>query len=436
MVTIQKTLNALRRVGNPASNKNIVDEGIVKNVTVEDKTVSFEIFLQSSSASIAHEIQSKAEAAVKNLDEVERVVSRIVSGESPQANKRPQVQTPLNKVKNIIAISSAKGGVGKSTIAAHLAKEVSERGLRVGLVDADIYGPSVPTLFNLKNVPVYTNEHQQFIPVDYENLKLMSFGFLLGDNPAVMRGPIVTRYIQQILLNTDWGELDYLFIDMPPGTGDVQLTITQSVRLTGAVIVTTPHTLSIIDVARGILMFEKVAVPIIGVIENMSYLKTPQGDKHYIFGQSASEKLSSRFGVEILGEIPILETLSQNVTTDSKSDAIQTAADQMLRSTDVIKSGTLDVPTIKFDERKVQFAWSNGEHWSVSNFDLRMISQDALSVNEITGEQILKAEDVKADIAAKEITPLGHYGVGVAWNDGHSAAIYTYKNIRQIATIA
>ena len=214
----------------------------------------------------------------------------------------------LSKVKNVIAISSCKGGVGKSTIACALAWELAQRGFKTGLLDADIYGPSLPSLFQLHDAQVQTNEFKMISPIDYKGLKLMSFGFLLGDAPAVMRGPIVTRYIQQLLFQTDWGELDYLILDMPPGTGDVQLTITQSIKLTGAVIVTTHHSLSLVDTARGILMFEKVKVPILGVIENMAYFLAPDtGKKYYIFGEQKAGALSARFGVKTLVEIPILE---------------------------------------------------------------------------------------------------------------------------------
>lgn len=435
MVTIQKTLNALRQVINPASLKNIVDDGIVKNIVVEQNNVSFDLIVQTQSASVSHEIQLKAEKAVQQLEGVGQVVSNMIKPAQQQPQTRPVSHNPLNKVKHIIAVSSAKGGVGKSTIAAHLAQELCQRNLKVGLVDTDIYGPSVPTLFHLNKVQIFTNDKKQFLPVNHLNLKLMSFGFLLGDKPAVMRGPVVTRYIQQILLNTDWGELDYLLIDMPPGTGDVQLTITQTLRLTGAVIITTPHTLSLIDVARGILMFEKVAVPIIGLIENMAYFKTPSGEKHYIFGRSTAEQLADRFGVEILAEIPVMEELSHGVLATDAPAVIQGAVDTMLKQIQDVKSREMDIPVIKFDHEKVELAWENGEHWLVRNFDLRMISQDALSVNEMTGERLIKANDIRKDIAAREITPLGNYGIGIAWNDGHSSAIYTYKNIRQIALI-
>jgi len=199
----------------------------------------------------------------------------------------------LSKVKHVIAISSCKGGVGKSTIACALAWELSARGFKTGLLDADIYGPSMPSLFHLQKPAIHTNEFKMITPVEYKGLKLMSFGFLLGDAPAVMRGPIVSNYIQQLVFQTDWRELDYLILDMPPGTGDVQLTITQSIKLTGAVIVTTHHGLSLVDTARGILMFEKVKVPILGVIENMAYFVAPDtGNKYYIIAALWSQDFS------------------------------------------------------------------------------------------------------------------------------------------------
>src|ERR1039457_6861184 len=221
----------------------------------------------------------------------------------------------MKQVKHIVAVSSCKGGVGKSTIACALSLELVHRGFKTGLLDADIYGPSLPSLFQLQNAQVKSNEFKMISPIEHKGLKLMSFGFLLGDAPAVMRGPIVTRYIQQLLFQTDWGELDYLILDMPPGTGDVQLTITQSIQLSGAVIVTTHHSLSLVDTARGILMFEKVKVPILGVIENMAYFVSPDSPKkYYIFGEQKAGALSKRFGVKTLAEIPILGELSGDMS--------------------------------------------------------------------------------------------------------------------------
>lgn len=434
-VTVHKTQAALQAVMNPASHKNIVEEGIVRNISIADDQVSFDLVIPSASVSVAHEIKMKAEEVVKVIPGVKQVQAKIIQSQGERPHAKIPTASSLHKVKNIIAVSSAKGGVGKSTLAAHIARELSLQGNQVGIMDADLFGPSIPTLFHRQRANVYTTADKRLQPVDCDGVKLMSFGFLLGDQPAVMRGPIVTRYIQQILLTTDWGELDYLIVDMPPGTGDIQLTITQTIRLTGAVIITTPHTLSLIDVARGIIMYEKVEVPIIGIIENMAYLPQAEGQKQYIFGTSQANELADRFGLPILADIPITPELSHGIQKGPEASFVTKAVKRLQEQVAAIKLDARDVPSIAFNADSVELTWDGGEEWQVRNFDLRMISQDALSVNEMTGERILSAADIRPDIAATEITPLGHYGIAIAWNDGHSSAIYTYKNIREIATI-
>ncbi|MBF0489839.1 MAG: P-loop NTPase [Candidatus Omnitrophica bacterium] len=331
----------------------------------------------------------------------------------------------LSKVKNVVAVSSCKGGVGKSTIAVGLARSLSAKGLKVGLLDADIHGPSLPTLFNLSSADVFINEFKMAVPVEAEGLKLMSFGFLLGDAPAVMRGPIVASYIQQLLLQTDWGVLDYLIIDMPPGTGDIQLTITQSIRLTGAVIVTTPQTLSLVDVARGILMFEKVKVPILGVVENMAYFVCDScSKKHEIFG--ARQSLQKRFGTKILGEIPLLPGLSLGKYMSSVADALLVAIDDQGKEKD-------GVPQVSFDEKSIVLSYKDGRKIVLDNRQVRLACQCAVCVNEMTGQKVLNPAKVRLDIAPKEITPLGNYAVGINWNDGHSSGIFPYSLLEHLS---
>jgi len=334
----------------------------------------------------------------------------------------------LSKVKNIIAISSCKGGVGKSTMACALAWELSHRGYKTGLVDADIYGPSLPSLFQLRDAQVHTNEFKLITPIDHQGLKLMSFGFLLGDAPAVMRGPIVTRYIQQLLFQTDWGELDYLILDMPPGTGDVQLTITQSIKLTGAVIVTTHHSLSLVDTARGILMFEKVKVPILGVIENMAYFIAPDtAKKYYIFGEQKAGALSARFGVKTLVEIPIQEQLSGDMRQYQANPYIQKAADELLKSIEDGASAQFELKDAGFREGRVVLVFSDGREISAKAFDLRADCHCAGCVSESTGKRLVDIKKIPADINPTEILPLGNYAVGITWSDGHSSGIYPYS---------
>ncbi len=331
----------------------------------------------------------------------------------------------LSNVKNIIAVSSCKGGVGKSTMAASIAWELSRRGASVGLMDADIHGPSLPSLFNLKNVEIFTDEFKLIVPYEYEGLKLMSFGFLLGDAPAVMRGPIVTRYIQQLLFQVNWGDLDYLIIDMPPGTGDIQLTITQSIRLRGAVIITTPQTLSLVDVARGIIMFEKVSVPIIGVINNMAYFICDQCDKkHYIFG---SGQIGERFGVRALGEIPLMRSMIGHFSQYQANEYVQSAVDRMLAGLKEDSGSKTSVPSVQFDAQQIRLTWADGSKASVNNRDVRLNCRCALCVDEINGKKLLDPSKVPVDVAPTEVTPLGNYALAITWNDGHSSGIYPYS---------
>jgi len=442
MINEQTILNALKHIIDPDFKKDIVTLGFVKNIVIKGDEVSFDIDLTTPACPVKEEFRAQAEKAVFALDGVKNVTVNMTA----QAPKTVQPQAsgnanPLSKVRSIVAISSCKGGVGKSTMAAALAQELSHRGFKVGLLDADIHGPSVPTLFNLSDVTIYQNEKNQIIPPEVGNpdssrppLRLMSFGFLLGDAPAVMRGPIVTRYVQQLLFNVAWGELDYLFIDMPPGTGDVQLTITQSVKLSGAVIVTTRQGLSLVDVSRGILMFERVSVPILGIIENMSYFVCDSCDKkHYIFGETHTRSLEERFGIPLLAEVPLLPRLTGKFDGYLGNSFIQEATDHVVRA---IGKATIDdkaVPGVTFDSKIVTLKWSNGQVWKVSNRDLRASCQCALCINEMTGEKTLDPSKIKADIAPTQITPLGNYAIGITWNDGHSSGIYPYLSIKKLS---
>lgn len=436
MVKEQDILQALRSIMDPDFNKDIVSLGFVQNIKIEGKKVSFDIRLTTPACPVKNEFQRQAEAAVRHLVGVEDVHVNMTSDSKSSSSAVGGIQSTLDTVRSIIAVSSCKGGVGKSTIAAHMAVELSGRGgQRVGLVDADIHGPSVPALFNLQKAAVYVNEKKQLIPIERDGLKIMSFGFLLGDAPAVMRGPMVSQYLQQVLHNTDWGGLDYLFIDMPPGTGDVQLTITQSVRLSGAVIVTTPQTLSLIDVARGILMFEKVNVPILGLIENMSYFVCDHCQtKHRLLGSHSSQSLQDRFGIELLAELPFLKQLTQSMDAQSADNPyIKQAVDRVVMALGKNSIQRKQVPAVQFDQEKVVLTWEDGTRIQVSHRDLRLSCRCALCVDEITGAQILLEKNVQSDIAPREITPLGNYALGITWNDGHSSGIYPYKTIKELA---
>ncbi|MCR4337335.1 MAG: P-loop NTPase [Candidatus Omnitrophica bacterium] len=433
LITEEDIRTILKQIIDPDLRQDIVSLGFVQNILIQGSSVSFDIALTTPACPIKSEFPQKAEEVVRALPGVETVSVRMTTLSRASSVNSAAPQSSLGKVRSIIAVSSCKGGVGKSTIAALLSLDLAQRGFRVGLVDTDIYGPSIPTLFNLKNVPMYTNAEQQLIPVGKYGLKLMSFGFLLGDAPAVIRGPLVARYVQQILHNTAWGELDYLFLDLPPGTGDVQLTITQTTQLSGAVIVTTRQTLSLVDVARGILMFEKVNVPVLGVIENMAYFTCDNCQKrHDIFGGN-TQSLLDRFGLNTLAEIPLLPELTHTLNGPVQNPIISQAVDQTIRALGKSSVTQKQIPKIKFDAKHVILRWPDNKEMKILNRDLRISCGCALCVDELTGKQILKPQDVSPDIAPKSITPLGNYAIGIEWNDGHSSGIYPYKNIRALA---
>ncbi len=432
MTNEKQILEALKQIIDPDFNKDIVSLGFVQNIKTGEN-VSFDIALTTPACPVKDEFKKQAENLVKALPGVKNVIVNMTTQPRKTGNTPQNIQTGLNDIGSIIAVSSCKGGVGKSTMAAYLAIELANRGYKVGLVDADIHGPSIPALFNYQHVDMYVNQQKQFIPLEWNKLKIMSFGFLLGEAPAVMRGPMVTQYVQQILHNTAWGQLDYLFIDMPPGTGDVQLTITQTVRLSGAVIVTTRQTLSLVDVARGILMFEKVNVPILGIIENMSYFICDNCDKkHYIFGGSEQTSLNERFGLETLAEIPLLPQFTGKITEPISNSFVMNAVDKVVMALGRNSILQKQVPEIKFDAKTTTLKWPDGEAITVSNRALRLSCRCALCMNEMTGKLILKEEDIPADIAPTKISPLGNYALGIDWNDGHTSGIYPYRTIRTL----
>lgn len=429
MLTIQKVLAVLKTIVIPGEKTDIVTCGFVRDIQVQDDSVRFQLLAVNQQAFIEQEARRK----LVGLPNCRQVHIETPSLNRTSATASVPTLNGLAEVKHIIAVSSCKGGVGKSTIAAHLAGAFQMMGAKTGLVDVDLHGPSLPALFQIPKVTLLPDDQNRIKPVDHHGLKLMSFGFLLGDAPAVMRGPIVTRYVQQLLLNTAWGKLDYLFIDMPPGTGDVHLTVTQSVKLSGAVIVTTPHSLALTDVARGILMFEKVNVPILGIIENMACFVAPEsGVRHNLFGPSGAGKMNERFGIPTLAEIPILPEFSQSLPPFGRHADIQNATraiKEKLNQSDA----TQQTPEIHFDEIAIYLTWPNGKIWQVNNRILRLNSQDAYSVDEMTGKRLIRERDIRTDLMPQSVTPLGNYAINVAWNDGHSAGIYPYKLIETLA---
>ena len=295
---------SLAAVKYPGFSRDILSFGIVKKIDVSGADVTVQMALATNDPRIPQSIKEQSEAAIRTLDGIGEVRVLIDIQAPPQA--APVGVTQVPGIRQIIAIASGKGGVGKSTVATNLAVALHETGARTGLCDCDMYGPSIGIMFGTRERPMATDD-ERILPIEQYGLKLMSMGFLLEDNsPAVLRGPMVTRYTQQFLRQVEWGDLDYLVLDLPPGTGDIQLTIVQTVALAGAIIVTTPQEVALIDARKAAAMFEKVNVSVLGLIENMSYFLCPSDGKRYdIFGNGGGEREAARLGVPLLGQVPI-----------------------------------------------------------------------------------------------------------------------------------
>ncbi len=369
-------------------------------------------------------------------------------------NQNPNPRNPLKpkaaglqNVTNLIAVSSCKGGVGKSTVAVNLAAALSKTGARVGLFDADVYGPSLPTIVRPKTTELYT-QNEQIIPLEFEGLKLMSFGFvptMSGNRAAILRGPMVSQVINQLLTGTNWGELDHLVIDMPPGTGDVQLTLTQIIPLTAAVIVTTPQELSFTDVVKGIQMFHQLKVPTVAVVENMSYFVCDQCEKrHYLFGRGALDRLVRQFGIQNAFELPLVPKISElsdagkpmvlEQPDHEASNLFIKIADATIREVERIRQGTTLPPKVSFIiGRGIVVQWPSGEEQEIHPADLRRRCRCAQCINEMTGEPRLDPSSVSDDIYPDSIDPMGNYAVAVSWSDGHNSSIYPYDQLAEMA---
>ena len=432
MLTNEKVLDALRAVIDPDFEKDIVTLGFIKKLKIDDGTVSFEIELTTPACPIRDEFKAQAEEVVGALAGVKDVQVTMTAQERPM--RKLEQGSGLAQTTCILAVTSCKGGVGKSTVAAMLAVNLSQQGFRVGLLDVDIFGPSVPTLFNMHEKGVESTEDEYIVPRTWKDLKVMSFGFALGDQPAVMRGPMVSGLVQQFLHQVGWGELDYLVIDFPPGTGDVQLTISQSVQLDAAVIVTTPHELSLADVRKGIQMFAKVNVPVIGVIENMAYFECSNcSERHEIFGKSGAEALRERFGLENLAVLPIRPDISGRLESLVAAPEAEEATDAVMRALGRQLMERPERPKPEATATHIELHWSDGQVDRVENRALRLACACALCVDEMSRVPLLDPDTIPDDIHAKEVWTIGNYALGISWSDGHATGFFPFTTIKQLA---
>lgn len=390
-------------------------------------------------------------------------------GASPQASAATE---RLPGIRHVVAVGSGKGGVGKSTVAVNLACALQQLGGRIGLVDADVLGPSIPGMLGLPTgQPPAMTPDGKIVPAERDNLKVISMGMLTGDdNPAVLRGPMVGKYLQTFIGGVQWGTLDYLILDLPPGTGDTQLTLAQKFPLSGAVIVTTPQDVSLKIARRGLRMFETVHVPILGIIENMGTFTCPHcGKATDVFRHGGGQRMSRELGVPFLGSIPLDADIvaagdegQPIVLSKPKSVAAQAylalataLADQLegrpraaLKpfawnwdtnegepawvDSAILSSGsrTTAIGFRRRDARTLSVLWEDGHQSDFDVRDLRLACRCAMCVEEMSGRPLLDPKSVRQDVAPRTITSVGNYAIKFHWNDGHSTGIYSFDHLR------
>ncbi|TXI10516.1 MAG: iron-sulfur cluster carrier protein ApbC [Polynucleobacter sp.] len=321
-LTVENVQNALKSVIDPNTGKDLISTKSAKNIKVDGSDVSLDVVLgypAKSQIDLIRKLVIDALKQIPGMGNVSANVTMVIVAHSVQRGVKL-----LPNVKNIIAVSSGKGGVGKSTTAVNLALALAAEGAQVGILDADIYGPSQPTMLGVRGRPETIVENT-LEPLKGHGLQVMSIGFLIDeDNPMVWRGPMATSAMEQLLQQTNWQNLDYLIVDMPPGTGDIQLTLSQKVPVTGAIVVTTPQDIALIDAKKGLKMFEKVGIPILGIVENMSIYVCPNcNHQEHIFGQGGGQKMCEQYGVNFLGSLP----LNLSIRQDADSGKPTVAAD-------------------------------------------------------------------------------------------------------------
>jgi ATP-binding protein involved in chromosome partitioning len=307
-----QVIQALSHVLDPDLGRDLVSLNMIKDVAVDGSHVAFTVVLTTPACPLKEQIRNSCvEAIHEHVSTDVEVDIKMTSNVTSHQHDQTEI---LPGVRNTIAVASGKGGVGKSTVASNLAVSLAKSGASVGLVDTDIYGPSVPTMFGLTDQRPRVNEQRQIVPLEKFGVKLLSMGFLVDPDEAVVwRGPMVTSAVRQFLEQADWGELDYLVLDLPPGTGDIQLTLVQTIPLSGAIVVSTPQTVALADARKGVAMFQKVNVPVLGIVENMAYFTPPDlpDRKYYLFGQGGARALAAELGVPLLAEIPLEQAVRE-----------------------------------------------------------------------------------------------------------------------------
>ena len=472
--TKDQVVERLRRIKGPDLQGNIVDLGLVSEILLKDGRVSFSITVPAERAPELEAMRQAAEKLVREMAGVTSVVA-VLTAEKPQgstaasrggavaesarvkeARARAAAQAPpaaapgagrhviqVGGIKHMIAVASGKGGVGKSTTAVNLALGLKAIGLEAGILDADIYGPSQPRLLGLSGRP-QVGKGNALRPMQGHGLKAMSMGFMVDEGtPIIWRGPMVVSALTQMLRDVDWGDLDVLVIDMPPGTGDVQLTMAQQVPLSGAIIVSTPQDLALIDARKGLNMFRRVDVPVLGIIENMSYFVCPRcGERSHIFGHGGAEAEAQKLAIPFLGGVPL--HMDIRATSDEGRPIVASSPDsvhaQIFRAIAAKAWGELESAAaarlsppklaVAPDRSEVEVSFAGAKPFKLSAEMLRVMSPSAEVQGHSPQQRVTVAK--KRNVKIKDLTPVGNYAVRIAFDDGHDTGLYTWSYLKTL----
>jgi ATP-binding protein involved in chromosome partitioning len=438
--------DALATVTDSYFKKDIISLGYVKGMTISTDTLRFSLRLPAPLMPGHEIIAQKCREALKDVPDIGNIeISKDWEVQRLPALNAPNTPNSLKNVKNIIAIASGKGGVGKSTVTVCIAEAFVKAGAKVGILDIDVYGPSIPNMVGLGDHQMGGSQQGVLEPVEAHGMKIMSMGFLANkDTPVVWRGPIASQLVQQFLGAVDWGDLDYLFVDMPPGTGDIQLTLSQSVPLTGAVIVTTPQEIAHTIAEKGLRMFQQVKIPILGIVENMAGFTPPGSDEVYhIFGEGGGTSAAEEFDLPLLGQISLRQELREAMDTGKfvedeniKSIASLIAVEAMMIVTnEELSPFSPQEINLANDGKTLVIKWQDNVEHIISAFNVRFKCPCAHCVDEITGVQLIKEEEIPPNVKILESVPVGRYGVKFAFDDpspGANSGIYTFTFLRQL----
>ena len=484
-VTPEQVREALKKVKGPDLESNVVDLGLVSEILIRDGTVYFSITVEPARAGELEPLRQAAIQIVSGLEGVSEVRASLTAENAPGTSRSPVTgdggQAPesarvraarapqsaasqpdrtggagggqpgqaggsaaqqIAGVRHIVAVASGKGGVGKSTTTVNLALGLQASGLKAGILDADVYGPSQPRLLGVADRPE-TGPSGKLMPIEAYGLKAMSIGFLVEEGtPVIWRGPMVTSALNQMLRDVDWGELDVLLIDMPPGTGDVQLSIAQQVPMAGAVIVSTPQDLALIDARKGLAMFQKVAVPVLGIVENMSLFICPNcGELSYIFGHGGAEAEAEKLGVPFLGGVPLhmdIRATSDDgkpiVAAQPESLHAQIYRDLANRMWSEIQAaeGVLVKPELALNETNTSLiaTFASGDRHELTAEMLRVMSPSAEVQGHAPGQRVTVGG--KQNVKIRELRPVGSYAVRIVFDDGHDTGLYSWGYLEEL----